>query len=96
MTTKKPDPKEETEVEETEVEETEETDDTEANWKKVQGFISEGIKEGMAGWQAEQEKKTKKTISSPSPRKAAPPKRKPGFLSTGFFKGLNPEEESEA
>lgn len=89
MATKK-ETEETTEVEETEETEetTEETDPEEnANWDRMGKLIDERLE----AWQSKQA--AKKTTSSRSPRKAAAPKRKPGFLTGGFFSGLTDDEE---
>jgi len=81
----------EPEVEEVTEEVTEEVEDTteDDNWAKMRGMIGEVVEEKLTAWQAKQ---PKTTTSSRSPRKAAAPKRKQGFLTGGFFSGLTDDK----
>jgi hypothetical protein len=81
-------PEETEETEETEVEETEDTEE-EDNWEKMKGLVSgvvnEALNEREKKW-FPQGKAAKKTTSSSSPqREKETPKRRQGFLSSGFF-----------
>jgi hypothetical protein len=82
------------ETEEVEEVETEEEDDDlddveeDENWNRMGELIGKTVEEKLAAWQSNQGK----TTSRNSPRKRAQPKRKKGFLSTGFFSNLDPDE----
>jgi hypothetical protein len=83
--------------EETTEETTEEAEETsgpdeDEGWNRLQDTVKQTVSEAMEEWQSKQ-KQVKKT-SSPSQRKQAAPKRKQGFLTTGFFSGLT-ETRSE-
>lgn len=85
---KKEEPAEVEEVEEVEDDDDDGDDDEDANWTRMGTLIRDAVKEELAGWQPKQGK----TTSRNSPRKREQPKRKKGFLSTGFFSNLDPDE----
>ena len=80
---------EETEVEEPETESEESND--EQGWDRMSGLMRAIVREELSSWSGPKAKQTSSSSRKPPVKKASPPRKK-GFLSSGFFQGLNPEE----
>ena len=78
------------EPEETE-EEPEGANDDEQSWSRMEGMMRTIVKEELGSWSGPK-KQTSSPSRKPPVKKTAQPQRRKGFLSGGFFQGLNPEE----
>ncbi len=92
MGSEKPVETEDVETEETEEPEVEESEtDDEQGWDRMAGLIRSTVREELSSWSGPKQKTTSSNSRKAPVKKASPPRKK-GFLSSGFFKGLDPEE----